>query len=63
MVGIAGFVLRRRVVEAQRLGAVEQTSVMGTLRDHGRLLVRLACLSVFNAVGFYLLFVYIVSWI
>ena len=30
---------------------------------HGWLLVRLAGLSAFNAVGFYLLFVYIVSWL
>ena len=34
-----------------------------TVRMHGRLLVRLAGLSVFNAVGFYLMFVYIVSWL
>jgi len=63
VVGIAGFVLRRHVVEAPRVGPVERTSVIGTLRDHGPLLARLAGLSVFNAVGFYLLFVYIVSWI
>ena len=34
-----------------------------TLRHHGPLLLRLAALSVFNSVGFYLMFVYIVSWL
>ena len=33
------------------------------MRNHGPLLARLAGLSMFNAVGFYLLFVYIVSWL
>ena len=33
------------------------------MRNHGPLLARLAALSVFNSVGFYLMFVYIVSWL
>ena len=33
------------------------------MRQHGPLLARLAGLSVFNSVGFYLMFVYIVSWL
>jgi MFS transporter, MHS family, proline/betaine transporter len=63
VVGVAGFFLRRHLDE----GAVPQAdgrSPLGeTVRNHGRLLVRLAGLSVFNDVGFYLLFVYIVSWL
>jgi len=34
-----------------------------TVQQHGGLLLRLAGLSMFNAVSFYLLFVYIVSWL
>src|SRR5262249_4608457 len=34
-----------------------------TVRQYGPLLARLAGLAVFNSVGFYLMFVYIVSWL
>ena len=37
--------------------------LLETLRASWPLLLRLAGLSVFNAVGFYLMFVYIVSWL
>ena len=33
------------------------------LREHGPVVARLAGLTVFNAVGFYLLFVFVVSWL
>jgi MHS family proline/betaine transporter-like MFS transporter len=63
VVGIAGFFIRRNLDE----GAVPTTAGHSPLRDtirlHGKLLAKLAGLSVFNAVGFYLLFVYIVSWL
>jgi MHS family proline/betaine transporter-like MFS transporter len=63
VVGMAGFALRRHVQEAPMSGAAERSSFVETVRGHGWLLARLAGLSVFNAVGFYLLFVYIVSWL
>jgi MHS family proline/betaine transporter-like MFS transporter len=64
VVGIAGYVLRRHVQEeTPRSDAARRLSVLATVRGHGPLLARLAGLSVFNAVGFYLLFVYIVSWL
>lgn len=63
VVGGAGFFLRRHVVEASPLGHGGHSPLVETFRSHGRLLARLAGLAAFNAVGFYLLFVYIVSWL
>ena len=62
LVGIAGVVLRRHVHEAPRKG-LAKSPLLDTVRNHGPLLARLAALSVFNSVGFYLMFVYIVSWL
>jgi MHS family proline/betaine transporter-like MFS transporter len=49
VVGIAGYLLRRHVLE--------------TASDHWRIVLGFAGLSVFNAVGFYVGFVYLVSWL
>jgi MHS family proline/betaine transporter-like MFS transporter len=63
VVGLAGFFLRRHLAEGAIPQAAGHSPLRDTLRNHGGLLVRLAGLSAFNAVGFYLLFVYIVSWL
>jgi MHS family proline/betaine transporter-like MFS transporter len=63
VVGLAGFFLRRHVVEAPPLGHAGHSPLVETVRAHAGLLARLAGLAAFNAVGFYLLFVYIVSWL
>ena len=63
VVGLAGFFLRRHVVEASHLGHGGHSPLVETVRAHAGLLARLAGLAAFNAVGFYLLFVYIVSWL
>jgi MHS family proline/betaine transporter-like MFS transporter len=63
VVGLAGFFLRRHVVEASPLGHAGHSPLVETVRAHAGLLARLAGLAAFNAVGFYLLFVYIVSWL
>ena len=63
LVGIAGVVLRRHVHETPRKAAPSRSPLLDTVRNHGPLLGRLAALSVFNSVGFYLMFVYIVSWL
>jgi MHS family proline/betaine transporter-like MFS transporter len=63
VVGIAGVVLRRHVQEAPRQESKARSPLLDTVRNHGPLLARLAALSVFNSVGFYLMFVYIVSWL
>ncbi len=62
-VGIVGFFVRRNLVAGATPQVAGHSPLRDTIRLHGRLLVRLAGLSVFNAVAFYLLFVYIVSWL
>ena len=63
VVGVAGFILRRHVIEAAPAARGERSPIVETLRDHWRLVVRLAGLSVFNAVSFYVMFVYVASWL
>ncbi|MFO1085992.1 MAG: MFS transporter [Reyranellaceae bacterium] len=63
VVGLAGLALRRGIHEKPSERAHERSPLAETFRDHGPLLLRLAALSVFNSVGFYLMFVYIVSWL
>jgi len=62
LIGFAGYFLRRQIHEAA-LTKHERSPVVEAFRMHGALLARLAGLSAFNAVAFYLMFVYIVSWL
>jgi MHS family proline/betaine transporter-like MFS transporter len=63
VVGIAGFILRRHVTEAAPVERRERSPIVETLRVYWRLVVRLAALSLFNAVSFYVMFVYVASWL
>ena len=63
VVGLAGFVLRRGIQREAEVKKVASSPFLATLGRHRSLLLRLAALSVFNSVGFYLMFVYIVSWL
>ena len=63
VLGLAGFALRRGIDEEAIKEKAERSPFLATVRNHGPLLLRLAALSVFNSVGFYLMFVYIVSWL
>lgn len=63
IVGIAGYLLRRHLSDEPKAAGAKRAPLVETLQLHRRLLVHLAGLSLFNAVGFYLLFVYIVSWL
>ncbi len=63
LVGLAGFFLRRNVGELRTSRGPAHSPLVETVRDHRPLLLRLAAVSVFNSVGFYLMFVYIVSWL
>ena len=63
VVGLAGFALRRGLAEDAPRAKEARSPLVETVRHHGALLLRLAALSVFNSVGFYLMFVYIVSWL
>jgi MHS family proline/betaine transporter-like MFS transporter len=63
IVGIAGFVLRRHVTDNTPAERGERSPFVETVREHWRLVVRLAGLSMFNGVVFYIMFVYAASWI
>ena len=63
LVGIAGYLLRRHVQETVPTERRKRAPIVETLQDHWRLVLGLAGLSVFNAVGFYVSFVYLVSWL
>ncbi|TAJ39905.1 MAG: MFS transporter [Reyranella sp.] len=65
LVGVAGYFLRRHIVETPRGASAVHGAppLVETLRHHGRLVARLAGLAAFNAVGFYLAFLYVVSWL
>jgi MHS family proline/betaine transporter-like MFS transporter len=62
VVGLAGVALRRHLAETPP-PSTQRSPVRETVALHWPLLLRLAALSVFNACGFYLMFVYIVSWL
>jgi MHS family proline/betaine transporter-like MFS transporter len=63
LVGIAGYIFRRYVLE---MGAVEKRTrppIVETLHEHWRAVAGFAGLSVYSAVTFYIGFVYLVSWL
>jgi MFS transporter, MHS family, proline/betaine transporter len=62
-VGIAGYVLRRRMLETAPAARRKRAPIVETLRDHWRTVLGFAGLSAFNAAGFYVAFVYLVSWL
>jgi MFS transporter, MHS family, proline/betaine transporter len=64
-VGLAGFFLRRSVEETPRAPAAPspRSPLAETLRHHGPLLAKLAGFAVFNSVSFYLVFLYVASWL
>jgi MHS family proline/betaine transporter-like MFS transporter len=63
VVGLAGYFLRRHVLEVAPAERRERAPIVETLHDHWRLVLGFAGLSVFNAVTFYVSFVYLVSWL
>jgi MHS family proline/betaine transporter-like MFS transporter len=63
MVGIAGYILRRYVIEAGVIEKRTRPPLMETLQDHWRVVAGFVGLSLYNAVTFYIAFVYLVSWL
>ena len=69
VVGLAGFALRRRadaepaVVAPAVVAPPIRSPLAETLREHPALLAKLAGLAAFNAVGFFLVFLYVASWL
>ena len=63
VVGIAGYLLRRHVLEAAVAEERTRALIVETLHDHWRVVAGFAGLSVYTAVTFYVGFVYLVSWL
>jgi MHS family proline/betaine transporter-like MFS transporter len=63
VVGIAGYMLRRYVLEAGVAVKRTRAPIIETLHDHWRVVAGFAGLSVYTAVTFYVGFVYLVSWL
>ena len=63
VVGIAGYLLRRHVQETLPTERRQRAPIVETLRDHWRVVLGIAGLSAFFAAGFYVTFVYLVSWL
>jgi MHS family proline/betaine transporter-like MFS transporter len=63
VVGFAGYLLRAHMSEAAPLARGRRAPIVETLNDHWPVVLRLAGLTAFCAVGFYVSFVYLVSWL
>ena len=62
LVGVAGFILRRRM-PFDKPAATEGFPLVRALREHPAQMLQAVGISLVNAVGFYLMFVYIVAWL
>jgi MHS family proline/betaine transporter-like MFS transporter len=60
-IGLMGNLLRRHIAETIPARRSEHAPIIETVRDHWRLVLRIAGAASFNAVPFYLLFVFLVS--
>jgi MHS family proline/betaine transporter-like MFS transporter len=64
LLAVAGFLLRRSLVEtAPHAGPSAKLPVVEAVREHPREIATLVGLTVFNAVGFYISFVFVASWL
>lgn len=64
VIGLAGYLLRRGAPEhSSHACAITINPVVETFKNHRLLLVKLAGVSALLAMSFYLIFVYIVSWL
>ena len=62
-IGLAGIVLRRGPATSAPQTVGESSPMRIAIRDHWGLMIKIAGLSMVNAVVFYLVFVYLVSWL
>jgi MHS family proline/betaine transporter-like MFS transporter len=62
LVGVAGYFIRRDMVEEPRTPPL-RPPLVEAVHGHGLLIARLFGMSVLNACGFFVMFVYIVSWL
>jgi len=61
-IGVIGYFLRRHIAD-EAPAAAERAPIVETLRDHPMLVGKFTALAVFDAVAFYVMFVYVVSWL
>jgi MHS family proline/betaine transporter-like MFS transporter len=61
--GIVGLLLRRHTLESEPVARSDRPPIVETMRDHGPLVLRLTALTVFTAIPFHIMFIYIVSWL
>lgn len=62
-IGAAGYLLRRHVLDVMPEMRPQRAPIVETVREHWRRVLALAGICAFNAVGFYIAFVYLVSWL
>lgn len=63
VIGLAGIVLRRHVDDVSKPIADPENPLLETLKTQRTVVVQIMALTASNAIPFYLLFVYIVSWL
>jgi MHS family proline/betaine transporter-like MFS transporter len=62
LVGVVGFILRRRLPFDQPT-ATSRSPLLQALREYPVEMLQGVCLSLVNAIGFYLIFVYLITWL
>jgi MFS transporter, MHS family, proline/betaine transporter len=63
LAGIAGWILRRGLSDVAERQPAPAEPLLGALRDHPKVIARVAGIAAFAASGLYLMFLYIVSWL
>ncbi len=61
--GVVGLLLRRHALESEPVAHAGRPPIVETVRHHGPLVLRLTGITVFTAVPFQIMFIYIVSWL
>lgn len=63
VIGLAGILLRRHVDHATKPTEDKENPLLETLRTQRKVVLQIVALTASNSIPFYLLFVYIVSWL
>jgi MFS transporter, MHS family, proline/betaine transporter len=63
LVGLVGLWVRRGIPETGSVAPAGRNPLAAAFRDHWRTILLIACFNALNAVGFYLIFVYVVTYL
>jgi MHS family proline/betaine transporter-like MFS transporter len=63
LIGVVGFYIRRHVMEEEVVSERPSSPVKESFRLHWRDLLRIAGMSLVGAVAFYMIFIYVASWL